>query len=271
MNFVVGKKYLVRRRLHSSDGYYRDVPMKWDECEYRGVVDSVHQFAYKVRGFDCKALVTESDVAKRIREIPAADARGKAIRNHQRSLRNQNKLSSETRKELEAQSNWSWKYENYTGEEKARLLSDLRTFCRPLMLKHGLAHWTIAIGEANFIGPHLAYCCSAEQEIGFVFSYAAKIYYDAAPVDQTLLHEIAHALDPKSHPEQGKRGTEHGSYLKCTHPESWVRKAYEIGCRDFHGADPNVVQRVLISVNAPAGTYGTGSSISIVVGEREEV
>jgi hypothetical protein len=32
-----------------------------------------------------------------------------------------------------------------------------------------------------------------------------------------------------------------------------------------------VVQRVLISVNAPAGTYGTGSSISIVVGEREEV
>lgn len=102
MNIEVGKKYLVRRRLHGQFGFYRDVPLQCDETTYQGVVNSVHQFQYKVRGFDCKALVEVADVAKRVKEIPAADVRGKAIRNSQRSLRNQGKLPKESRTELEA-------------------------------------------------------------------------------------------------------------------------------------------------------------------------
>lgn len=140
------------------------------------------------------------------------------------------------------------------------------------MAKHGLNNWAIVIddGTVRSRGPRLGHCCKERKEIGFVFAHGAQIYYNADAGEQTLLHEIAHALDPESQPEQGKRGTEHGSWLKCTHAESWVRKAYEIGCRDFHGADPHVVARVLTLVNAPAGTYGTGSRVSIVESKEGE-
>jgi hypothetical protein len=268
----IGKKYLVRRRYYVANSFYRDMPMQWDEGSYRGLVDSMHQFQCKVRGFDHKALVAEQDIAKRVKEIPAPDVRGKVIRNHQRSLRNQRKLPKTTRMELEAQSGWSWRYEIYTGPEKEVFLADLRKFCRPLMLKHGLTDWKIVIDDEKRQGgaPRLGYCCKEQKEIGFKFAHAGQIYYNADKVEQTLLHEIAHALDPLPHPKQSGRGTENGSWLKCIHAESWVRKAYEIGCRDFHGADADVIQRVLTSVNAPPGTYGTGS-ISIVEGKREAV
>jgi hypothetical protein len=264
---IIGKRYLVKIWYETawlgSPCWHES--KKWEEAVYEGVGTpkyvhgAAHMFATVKPHFDSYGRLTrlgvpEGGIERSVREIPAPDTRGKALRNHWRSLERQGKLDAAKREELQAQPDWNWKFESFTSEEQAQMLADLRAFCKLLMDKHlFLVGYKIVIRKDGLKGPYLAYCSESQKEIGFIPSHAAAIYYDADKVEQTLRHEIAHALCPK---DEG-------------HGELWVRKAYELGCRGFHGAKTKVVEKVLEEAGAPAGTYHCRRGCSVTVVEEQ--
>lgn len=83
-----------------------------------------------------------------------------------------------------------------------------------LMKQHGLENWKFEFGITKRT---VAYCQASEKRIQFSIYHAAMI--DEQTALNTILHEIAHALDIKQN-----------GYTREHHSLSWVKIALSIGC-----------------------------------------
>ena len=98
-----------------------------------------------------------------------------------------------------------------------------------LMSYHGLEGWTLKLDRPRSTG-RAGQCRYRAQEIGITEPYALK----ASPVDleQTIIHEIAHALTPGAH--HGKiwkaKMVELGADPKRTHSCTWSKPSAFIVC-----------------------------------------
>lgn len=93
-------------------------------------------------------------------------------------------------------------------EREIRTRTGLHIYAKEIMRKHGLASWTLRIGTAKRIA---GTCFDYKRQI--TLSHTLLSQWPMKDIDDTILHEIAHALTPKD------RG----------HDKEWKNKCVEIG------------------------------------------
>jgi len=98
---------------------------------------------------------------------------------------------------------------NDRGEKNLQRLTSIADLADKLLAAHGLDEWRFIFDDATKRG---GLCSSANKMISMSEQFCLKV--DDAEVEDTILHEIAHALV----------GVEHG------HDAIWRAKALEIGC-----------------------------------------